>query len=148
MGAMEISSYNLLWPNFTTYLTTSFKNLSDNDTFSDITLLCEKNKELKAHKAILAACSQFFSSILSSLPSQHTYFYVDGVSYQDLKDVISFMYLGQVCVEKESLDTFMAVCKKLGILGLSGGTVDELQTGSKNKEIISENDKTDEQSIQ
>jgi len=117
---MEISSYNLSWPKFSSCFTNSFKTLSESEQFSDITLICEQNQQLRAHKIILGACSLFFRNILTSLPQhQPCHLYVDGVAYQDLRDALRFIYLGEVKVEKDNLDIFMAACHKLELLGLS-----------------------------
>ena len=137
---MEISSYNLSWPKFTSCFTSSFKQLSENDLFSDITLICEQNKQLKAHKVILGACSTFFRNILAHLPQHPSYLYLDGMSYQDLRDAVRFMYLGEVRVEKKNLDTFMLVCKKLEILGLTGENLASINDNSTLEEV----DKDDE----
>jgi hypothetical protein len=116
---MEISSYNLSWQGFTNCFTTAFKNLKEDGNFSDITLVCDQNKQLKVHKIIIGACSSFFRNILVGLPAGHLYFYVDGVTFEDLKAAINFMYIGHTEVEKDNLDNFIKVCKKLEIEGLS-----------------------------
>jgi len=119
MGVMEISSYNLAWQGFTNCTTSAFKNLQEDEHFSDITLICEQNKKLKVHKIIISACSSFFRNILVDLPPGHLYLFVDGVGYEDLAAAIKFMYNGHTLVQKDNLDEFIKVCKKLEIEGLS-----------------------------
>jgi len=116
---MEISSYSFSWPNFSSCFTSSLNTLSEYDQFTDITLICEKTKQLRAHKIILRACSYFFRDILESLPTPPTHLYLDGVSHQDLKNAIDFMYLGEVKIRKDNLNDFMKVCKKFQLSGLS-----------------------------
>jgi len=120
---MEISSFNLSWQGFNDCFTTAFKSLNGDDPFSDITLICKQKKKLKAHKVIISACSSFFKKILLDLPSGHLNLYLDSISFDDLKNVISFMYSGRTIVEKEKLDDFLLVCRKLEIEGLPGDTV-------------------------
>ena len=88
---------------------------------------------LRAHKIILGACSMFFRNILASLPQTPCHLYIDGVSYEDLRNALRFMYLGEVQVEKDNLDFFMSACKKLELLGLSEDNIesfnDELEGG-------------------
>ena len=141
---MEISSYTLSWPTFTTCFTSSFKTLSESEVFSDITLICEQNRQLKAHKIILGACSSFFRNILGSLPPHPTHLYVEGVSYQHLRDAINLMYLGEVKVEKENLDDFMRVCKKLEIFGLTGESMASLNDDIDLKEVAQEVEESDD----
>ena len=115
---MEISSYNLTWQGFTNCTTQAFKNLKEDEQFSDITLVCGDNRRLKVHKIIISACSSFFRNILVELPQGHLYLYVDGVAFDDLKAAINFMYDGHTLVQKENLDEFIQVCKKLEVEGL------------------------------
>ena len=115
---MEISSYNLFWPNFSSCFTSSLKTLSEYEQFTDITLFCENTKQLRAHKIILGTCSYFFRNILASLPIQPAHLYIDGVSHQDLTNVVAFMYMGEMNIRKENLNDFTDVCKKFQLLGL------------------------------
>ena len=75
----------------------------------------------------------FFRNILASLPQTPCHLYIDGVSYEDLRNALRFMYLGEVQVEKDNLDFFMSACKKLELLGLSEDNIesfnDELEGG-------------------
>ena len=135
---MTISTYDLCWQGFSDCFTSAFKNLAEDDIFSDITLICEQNMKLKVHKVIISACSSFFRRILLDLPSSHLFLYVDGVTFEDLKGVINFIYSGRAVVEKENLDKFMNVCEKLEIVGLPEKAKDINDT------IEAENEKIDE----
>ena len=45
-------------------MNTSFANLKEDKEFADVTLVCEDDQQVEAHKVILAASSPFFENIL------------------------------------------------------------------------------------
>ena len=51
-----------------------------NDTdFQDVTLVCDGDQQIKAHKVELASFSQFFKNILTKNPHQHPLIYIKGI---------------------------------------------------------------------
>ena len=50
---MECESYNLNWAEFTSYTSKTFKDLLHNQDFADVTLVCDDDEAIKAHKVIL-----------------------------------------------------------------------------------------------
>lgn len=111
--------YNLSWKNFRDCASNTFRELLKQQEFADVTLVCEDDKQLHAHKVILSACSPFFKKILLKNPHQHPLIYLTGVSRQYLSCMVSFMYLGQTNVAQEDLTGFMAAASKYQIKGLS-----------------------------
>ena len=83
-----------------------------------MTLVCE-NKQVEAHKVIIAACSPFFKSILRRNPHQHPLLYLKGVLYDDLVSVLHFMYKGEVNIAQEQLNSFLSVAEDLQVKGLT-----------------------------
>ena len=53
----------LEWKNYDSISSTSFEKLYEDKLLTDVTLACEGNKRLEAHKVILSACSSFFKGI-------------------------------------------------------------------------------------
>lgn len=76
---------------------------------------------LQAHKVILAACSPFFESLLSSpvmaTQSQLPVVYLKGAEVSQVNHILDFMYHGQVNVGQEDLNTFLALAEDLKIKG-------------------------------
>ena len=62
---MECESYNLNWAEFTSYTSKTFKDLLHNQDFADVTLVCDDDEAIKAHKVILR--SRFQSVTFSSV---------------------------------------------------------------------------------
>ena len=54
----------LKWNDFQENVNTSFANLKEDKEFADVTLVCEDDQQVEAHKVILAASSPFFENIL------------------------------------------------------------------------------------
>ena len=94
------------WINYNSTITTTFQNLFADETLTDVTLACEGNNTIKAHKVVLSACSDFFREILLQHPNPHPLIYLQGISYEDLKLLKQFMYQGKASVENNNLDNF------------------------------------------
>ena len=111
--------FNLNWNEFGSCTVDTFKELLSDQDFTDVTLACDDDKHLKAHKAILSSCSPFFKKILKKNPHQHPLVYLKGVDYSSLQSIIQFIYLGQTEVGQEDLEPFLAAAKDLEIRGLN-----------------------------
>jgi len=109
---------NLRWDSFHSNLGTSLKNLRDKQEFCDVTLAADDD-QIQAHKIIISAGSTFFEKILKNNVHAHPFVYMKGVKMSHLKDILTFMYLGQVEVSEVHLGEFLEVAKDLEILGLS-----------------------------
>ena len=115
---MESEKFCLRWNDFETNISNAFKELREENDFFDVTLACD-DSQIQAHKVILSACSPFFRTILRHNPHPHPLLYLKGVKYQDLLSVLNFMYLGEVSVAQEELNTFLSVAEDLKIKGLT-----------------------------
>ena len=114
-----MEKFNLKWNEFEGNATGTLKSLFSDNSFSDVTLVCDDNKQLTAHKVILSASSSFFQRILLNNPHQHPLIYLKGIRHQDLESVLKFIYLGEAEVCKNYLQHFLTAAKDLEIRGLS-----------------------------
>ena len=57
---MTAQMVSLKFVDFQQSVSTSYKDFRRDNEFSDVTLVCEEDKEIEAHKLILTACSPFF----------------------------------------------------------------------------------------
>jgi len=117
---MESEKFCLRWNDFETSISRAFKELREEKDFFDVTLVCD-DSQIEAHKVILSACSPFFRSILRRNPHQHPLLYLKGVKYSELLAVLSFMYMGEVNVAQEELNSFLSVAEELKVKGLTQG---------------------------
>merc|ERR1712129_8551 len=82
------------------------------------TLVCDEEKQVKAHKVILSSSSEVFRKILITNPHRHPLLYLKGISYKDLQAAVKFLYFGEAEIAQDDLQTFLATAKELKIEGL------------------------------
>ena len=114
-------NFSLIWEDFQENVSKSFSNLREDRVFSDVTLVCEDNRQVAAHRVVLSFCSPLLLSVLRSLKHPQPLIYFWGVRLQQLEAVLDFCYRGQVSVNTLELDDFIRVAKILGIKGITGG---------------------------
>jgi len=120
MMASSTEKFCLKWNDFESNVSAAFKDLREEKDFFDVTLACE-DSQIEAHKVILAACSPFFKKILKRNPHQHPLLYLKGIKSADLAAIMSFIYMGEVNVAQEDLNTFLAIAEELHVKGLTQG---------------------------
>jgi len=125
---MECESYNLNWAEFDAYTSFTFKQLLKNQDFTDVTLACDGEESIEAHKVVLSACSPFFNNLLKKKSHSHPLIYLSDVTHGDLKALVNFMYLGQTNVAQENLQRFLKVATKFKVKGLTDGNKDQPST--------------------
>jgi len=114
----------LKWNNYQLSLTSAFKHLLEEEDFVDVTLSAE-GKNLKAHKVVLSACSQYFRDLLRGISLwQHPVLVLRDVPFLDLQSILEFVYLGEVNVEQDRLQSFLKTAELLRIKGLTDGLPD------------------------
>jgi len=116
MGSSE--KFCLRWNDFETNISVAFRELREEKDFFDVTLACD-DSQIQAHKVILSACSPFFRNVLRRNPHQHPLLYLKGVKYKELLSVLNFMYMGEVNVAQEELNSFLSVAEDLRVKGLT-----------------------------
>ena len=115
---MSDDNFSLSWNEFGGNVLNTFKNLINDANFTDVTLVSEDRKQIKAHKVIISSCSELFSQILLENPHQHPLLFLKGVKHSDLLAIIKFVYLGQTEVAQDDLNHFMESAGSLQIKGL------------------------------
>jgi len=110
--------YSLSWGEFNQSTTNSFTNLLNDTNFADVTLACEDEKQIKAHKVILSSSSSFFQNILLKNSHPHPLIYLKGIKFGELQAIIHFIYQGRTEVSQEDLAGFIEAANELKITGL------------------------------
>ena len=109
--------YAVSWTNHESDRTLSVKNMLENNTFVDVTLVCDDD-QLEAHKVLLSAASPFFNQILQRNPHSHPLIYLRGSLKKDVSAILDFIYSGETKVPEVDLESFMSLAKDLQIKGL------------------------------
>jgi len=116
---MAMEKLCLRWNDFESNIGSAFRELREDKDLFDVTIACDDEEQIQAHKVILSACSPFFRKILRRNPHQHPLLYLKGVRYSDFQSVLNFMYHGEVNVAQEELNSFLAVAEDLRVKGLT-----------------------------
>eukprot|EP00092_Neocalanus_flemingeri_P014513 GFUD01015658.1.p1 GENE.GFUD01015658.1~~GFUD01015658.1.p1 ORF type:complete len:549 (-),score=167.46 GFUD01015658.1:69-1715(-) len=115
---------SLRWHQFSTNLGTTSSLLREKNILTDITFVVEE-KQVAAHKFILASSSPLFLSLLNSSTHPHPLVFLRGVSFRDLTSLLDFMYQGEVRVEQKHLESFLNTAEELKVKGLSDSAVND-----------------------
>merc|ERR1712126_305747 len=110
---------DLNWHTFTDHLKAMMSNILMSGDLTDITLVSDDKKKLKAHKVVLSSCSPVFKDIINDLPEKNPIIYLKGIHSYEIESILQFMYLGQATLLQERMNVFIDVAKSLEIKEIS-----------------------------
>ena len=108
------------WNDFQTSVTNSFSKLRKQDEFHDVTLITEDDQIIRGHKLVLASSSDFFKRIFRVTKQAESIIYLSGINQKNLNFIMDYIYLGEVQIFQEEIDSFLESAEKLRIEGLIG----------------------------
>ena len=106
-------AYELKWGTFTGHLRETLHKMFMTNHFTDVTLVCDDQAMIQAHKVVLSASSAVFLNMLRQNLHAHPVIYLHGVKYSDMEALLSFMYKGEVRIPEDGLKSFMKASKAL-----------------------------------
>ena len=112
---MHQKKYSLIWQTYSDHLKSMMQELMINEDFSDVTLVTEDKKQIKANINILSACSPVFKDILKKEKNSTQIMYLRGIQFPEMESIMQFIYLGEATFSEERMDEFLAVAKSLEI---------------------------------
>eukprot|EP00092_Neocalanus_flemingeri_P058427 GFUD01069620.1.p1 GENE.GFUD01069620.1~~GFUD01069620.1.p1 ORF type:complete len:627 (-),score=160.57 GFUD01069620.1:1028-2908(-) len=115
---MATEQFCLRWNDFHANITSAFSDIRDDDDFLDVTLVCDGDI-VRAHKLVLSACSPLFRVMLKKNSHPQPMIFLRGIRFPDMVAILNFMYHGEVNVNQEDLQMFLAAAEELRIKGLS-----------------------------
>ena len=99
----------------------------------DVTLVSDERTTLKAHRFVLAAGSRFFREIFKLSPlNSSPLLYIRGASEAMLRNILMFLYHGEVNIEEEEVAQFVKISNELQIIGICPPEIPEI---SEKKEL-------------
>ena len=104
----------LKWNDFQT-------NAASDDDFHDVTLVSDDKHQASAHKIALSASSEYFKSILKSNKHSHPMLCLPGVNSEDLKNILDYIYNGEIQILQDQLDQFLNIAQRFQLEGLMHG---------------------------
>ena len=117
MGSAE--KLCLKWDDFQTNISSSLGHMRKDEDFADVTLTCDGDQKIEAHKVILAASSVFFSKVLKRDKHPHPLLYMKGMNGNQLNAVVDFIYNGEVNIFEENIEEFLLLAEELQLKGLN-----------------------------
>ena len=105
--------------------------------FSDVTLVCEGRKKIRAHRSILCASSPVFRDLLEMehTSNQHPIIYLRGVQFSEMEAILQFIYQGETVFHKKKINELLSVARNLEIKDLTESTM-EMETDELNSNIM------------
>ena len=92
LNMADNDKFCLSWNSFEENIRTSYKELKQERDFCDVTVACEEDFALEAHKVVLSSCSSFFKNLLRRHQThRHPLLFLRGVKQADLESLINFM---------------------------------------------------------
>ncbi|XP_037564035.1 longitudinals lacking protein, isoforms H/M/V-like [Dermacentor silvarum] len=120
MGSQQ---FCLKWKSHYSNLLSALDQLLFSESLTDVTLACE-GFSLKAHKAVLSACSPFFQTLFAENSCQHPIVILKDFKFSELRAIVDFMYHGEVNVSREQLSSLLRAAEALQVKGLTDLTSD------------------------
>nr|XP_021208018.1 protein tramtrack, beta isoform isoform X1 [Bombyx mori] len=112
--------FSLRWNDFHSNLSQSFHALLEGEDLVDVTLAAG-GQYVHAHKLILSVCSPYFKELFKMNPCEHPIVILKDVELQELRQLLQFMYRGEVHVRQQELSGFLHTAELLQVKGLTGG---------------------------
>ena len=117
-GMEKQEKIQLAYSEFRTSTSAYLSKIQASREFSDVTLACEGDIQIPAHKLILYSGSSLFESLLSKFGSHpHSLIYLRGITKELLDEILSFIYTGEASIPKVQLDAFLNLARDLGVRG-------------------------------
>ena len=116
---MNQEKYNLNWHTYSDHLRKMLHDMMKSNELTDVTLVCDDQKQFKAHKIVLSACSTVFKNIIDTSPQTSSIIYLRGIQHHEMESVLEFMYLGVATFYQERMNEFLNVAKNLQIKEIS-----------------------------
>ena len=113
---------SLKWNDYQENISSSYMELRKSQEFGDVTLVCEDNYKIEAHRLILASGSKFFRNTLFGNNHAHPFIYMRGIKAKDLECLVGFIYNGETNMYEEDLNDFLVIAEELNLKGLCDST--------------------------
>ena len=120
-NGLSVLMENLItWNQHSDLIRTVYNDLYQREILTDVTLVCQDQSKIKAHKVILVACSEMFKSMLCDDTSAQTKIFMKGVTEEIMINILDFMYKGEVKIAMDKLHEFLQIAQDLNMKEVGG----------------------------
>ena len=116
---MDQEKYTLTWHTYSGHLREMLQKMKKENYLTDVTLVSEDKKLVKAHKIVLSACSTVFKDIVDSISDNDSVIYLKGIQNLEVESLLEFMYLGEVTLHQSRIKEFLDAAKSLDVKEIS-----------------------------
>ena len=110
---MSSEKFSLKWNDFHSNVSNSFSLLRNEDYLHDVTIVSDDNEQIAAHKLVLSACSVYFKEIFKKNKHSHPLVCLEGLSSNDVRNMMDYMYNGELQIFQDDLDRFLNIAQRL-----------------------------------
>ncbi|CAG9793229.1 unnamed protein product [Diatraea saccharalis] len=115
----EMQQFSLRWHNHQNSVITALGRMLSTGALADVTLSAS-GTSVKAHRLVLASCSQYFAQLFKELDTDgNTVVVVLGCEAAELRLLLTFMYTGEVTASKSILPSMLRLAQTLKVSGLT-----------------------------
>ena len=110
----------LQWDSHTAHVRSLLQDLMITNNFSDVTLVCEDQTMLRAHRNILSSGSKVLKDIFLfedkvQISGQQSVIHFRGVNHAVMQAILEYIYLGETTVPVDGTNAFLLAAKTLGV---------------------------------
>ena len=116
---MGEDTFALSWGNFASNAAQAFADLRKDSEFSDVTLACDDDTMIRAHKVVLASCSLVFRKLFQQYNHSNPLIILRGLKKTQLENIIDYAYFGQIDVDCNDLEAYLKIAEEFKLQGLS-----------------------------
>ena len=109
-----MSDYKCEWSNHHGVLAATAFDFFKENMFTDVTLVCDDNQQIQAHKVILSASSPSFKDLFVKHEFLGAVFF-RGVQKEEMSSILDFMYTGVTELRESDLPSFLKLAADLQI---------------------------------
>ena len=108
---------HIKWVTHTDHMKDLLSELVSDNEFTDVTLVCDDKREIRAHKFVLSSCSPVFKNIIKN-NDQNIPIFLKGIKYEDVIPLLQFFYIGQATVAAERMLPFLKLASNFKVKDL------------------------------
>ena len=113
---MSDKDFTRTWHNYSDHLKNVLKDIKTHKSFTDVTLITDDKKQIKAHRSILSSYSSVFKELFQiNTNNNHPVIYLSGIEHSEIETILQLIYVGQAKFSAERVDELLLVAKTFDI---------------------------------
>ena len=101
------------WHSYSDHLKEMMHFMKTDDTFTDVTLVSDDGRKVRAHKVVLGASSPVMKKTLTNADTSTID--LEGMAFEEINSILQFIYLGEATLFQERMKEFLDAAQKLKV---------------------------------